>query len=142
MSLDVNHQMNIGPNQASIRYVEKVTITEGSFLLSEPRTEYPFGQVFYQHEHALVTVDNDCRVILWDQYGDNKEQQDVEDALDAVLAAVLCLDNLLPIDLCSTPDPIDELVEEDTTTEEGGEEVSNTTTTEGKNEMVKVFSLV
>ncbi len=73
--------------------------------------------MFYQHEHALVTVDDDCRMILWDQYGDNKEQENVEDALDAVLAAVLCLDNVLPIDLCSTPDP------------NTGEEVNSNTTT-------------
>ena len=42
--------------------------------------QYPFGQVFFQHEHDLVTVDNDCRMIRWDQYGDNKEQKDVNGA--------------------------------------------------------------
>jgi hypothetical protein len=30
--LEINHQMNIGPNQASIRYVETVVMTDGTSL--------------------------------------------------------------------------------------------------------------
>ena len=50
-----------------------------------PSNQHPFGEVFFQREHAIVTVDNDCRRIRWDQYGDNKEQKDVKDAVNKIL---------------------------------------------------------
>jgi len=53
--------------------------------------------VYLQHEHALVTVDNDCRMILWDQYGDNKEQSDVDDNSNVILCAI----GFLPVEVCS-----------------------------------------
>ena len=86
--LDINHQMNIGTNQASIRYVETLTSTDGSSFGLPPSSDYPFGQVLLQYEHALVTVDNDCHMIRWDQYGDNKEQKDVDDVATAILCSV------------------------------------------------------
>lgn len=86
--LDYDHQINVGPNQASIRYVEKVIFTNGTDLGLPASNEYPFGQEFIQHEHALVTVDDDCKMILWDQYGDNKEQKDVDEFVPIVLCAV------------------------------------------------------
>ena len=49
-------------------------------ILDSPSTEYPFSQTFVQHEHALVTVDGDCKIALWDQYGDDMEQAVVENA--------------------------------------------------------------
>ncbi len=68
--LEIDHAMNIGTNQVSLRYVETVTFND--------------GETFQQHEHALVTVNDSCRMILWDQYGDNKEQQDVDDKADTL----------------------------------------------------------
>jgi hypothetical protein len=97
IEMDINHQMNTEKNQASVRYVEKVTFTDGSAFGLPPSTEYPFGQVYLQHEHALVTVDNDCRMILWDQYGDNKEQSDVDDNSNVILCAI----GFLPVEVCS-----------------------------------------
>jgi len=79
--LDVNHVAEIGPNQISIRYEEIVTTASGyPLILDSPSTEYPFSQTFVQHEHALVTVEGDCKISLWDQYGDDMEQVDVETA--------------------------------------------------------------
>ena len=49
-------------------------------ILDSPSDEYPFGQTFVQHEHALVTVDGNCKIALWDQYGDDMEQAVVETA--------------------------------------------------------------
>ena len=93
--------MNIGTNKASIRYVETITTTDGAnlgFTKAPPSFEYPYSQVFIQHEHALVEVDNDCRIIMWDQYGDNKEQTDVDDAVDIIVLDMICKRSILPLD--------------------------------------------
>lgn len=92
--LDINHAMEIGPNQISLRYVEIVNTTSGTDLFLSPSTEYPFSQTFLQHEHALVTVDDDCKMVLWDQYGDNEEQDAVVDAVDVIVCQVnpFCFD--------------------------------------------------
>ncbi|TQV73574.1 hypothetical protein FLL45_11920 [Aliikangiella marina] len=63
--LEFDHVVNVAENQVSMRYIETVTFND--------------GEVFTQYEHALVTVNNSCRMEMWDQYGDNKEQQDVDD---------------------------------------------------------------
>lgn len=63
--LNIDHVVNVAENQVSLRYIETVTFND--------------GESFTQHEHALVTVNNSCKMVLWDQYGDNKEQQDVDD---------------------------------------------------------------
>ena len=63
--LEFDHVVQVAENQVSLRYVETVTFND--------------GEEFKQHEHALVTVNNACKMTLWDQYGDNKEQQDVDD---------------------------------------------------------------
>jgi hypothetical protein len=97
--LDKNHQMNVGPNQASIRYVETVVFTDGTSLGLLPSSEYPFAQVYTQYEHALVTVDDECKMIIWDQYGDNKEQQQV----DETTTTILCIIGFLPPELCKDP---------------------------------------
>lgn len=68
--LAFDHVENIGENQVSLRYVETVTFND--------------GDVFKQHEHALVTVTNDCKMELWDQYGDDKEQNDVDAKADSL----------------------------------------------------------
>mmetsp|Transcript_18394 Transcript_18394/g.34137 ORF Transcript_18394/g.34137 Transcript_18394/m.34137 type:complete len:246 (-) Transcript_18394:370-1107(-) len=103
LSLDINHKMNIGPNRASIRYVEVVNFTTGVEFGLPSSTEYPFGQSFVQHEHALVTVDNDCKMTLWDQYGDNEEQSAVDDTAAALLLepAVQCAWGLMTPEECA-----------------------------------------
>lgn len=88
LAFDINYEKNVGPNQASIRYVEIVTTTDGSVFGLPPSSDYPFDQEFLQHEHALVTVDDECKMVLWDQYGDNKEQQSVDDAANAILCSI------------------------------------------------------
>ncbi|ROS00156.1 hypothetical protein EDC56_2792 [Sinobacterium caligoides] len=72
--LDVNHVRRAGLKAVSLRYVETVSLVT--------------GQRFQQHEHALVTVDKDCKIIEWDQYGDNKEQLAVDQAVLTYLNAV------------------------------------------------------
>ncbi len=57
---DIDHVEEVGDNQVSIRYVETLTSR--------------LALKFRQHEHALVAVTDDCRITLWDQYGDNAEQ--------------------------------------------------------------------
>ncbi|MEM1010126.1 MAG: hypothetical protein AAGJ35_14110 [Myxococcota bacterium] len=71
-ALKINHVAEIGPNQISIPYVETVTSTNGENLFLPYLEDYPFSQTLDQHEHALVEVDDDCKIVLWDQYGDNK----------------------------------------------------------------------
>jgi len=103
LSLDFDFQQNVGPNQASLRYVEVVNTTNGVQLSLPPCSEYPYGQTFYQHEHALVTVDDDCKMTLWDQYGDNREQAAVDKAVAAIVRepAFQCLVGILPPEACA-----------------------------------------
>lgn len=68
--LDFDHIEPVGDNQVSLRYVETVKFRD--------------GDTFTQHEHALVTVNANCKMTLWDQFGDNKEQQDVIDKAESV----------------------------------------------------------
>ncbi len=68
--LAFDHIVQTDNNQVSLRYVETVAFND--------------GDVFYQHEHALVTVDSRCKISLWDQYGDNAEQQAVEEKADEI----------------------------------------------------------
>ena len=70
-SVDINHLSRIGRKQVSIRYIETLDFVNGIEV--------------NQHEHALVTLDRDCKIQLWDQYGDNGEQQAVADAIQAIL---------------------------------------------------------
>jgi hypothetical protein len=58
--LDFDQVLRIGPNQISLRYKETLTVPDGVQMV--------------QYEHALVTVNSDCKMTLWDQYGDNVEQ--------------------------------------------------------------------
>mmetsp|Transcript_14180 Transcript_14180/g.21640 ORF Transcript_14180/g.21640 Transcript_14180/m.21640 type:complete len:230 (+) Transcript_14180:183-872(+) len=86
--LAIDHVYQIAPNQVGIRYVETVTTTDGSSLFLKPSNEFPFSQTFFQHEHALVTVDENCKMVLWDQTGDNKEQTDVDNVADDIVCRV------------------------------------------------------
>lgn len=102
IALDYDHVLNIGPNKASLRYIEKVVMTNGTSVgLPAPSTEYPFGATFYQYEHALVSVNNDCKMVKWDQYGDNEEQAAVDNAANAVL----CKIGALPAAICNATNP-------------------------------------
>lgn len=96
----IDFQMNYGENQASIRYIEKVVMTDGSGFGLPSSTEYPFSQTYYQHEHALVTVDDDCKMIKWDQYGDNAEQ----DVVNKAANDILCMIGFLPAEACVKSD--------------------------------------
>ena len=66
--LDIDHAVKVADNQVSLRYVEEVRFKD--------------GDVFYQNEHALVTVNSRCKMTLWDQYGDDQEQIAVEEKAD------------------------------------------------------------
>lgn len=68
--LDVDHIALVDDNQVSVRYVETVKFRD--------------GDEFLQHEHALVTLDNNCRLTLWDQYGDNQEQAVVDEKMKSL----------------------------------------------------------
>lgn len=86
---DIKFASNIDDNVASVRYIEKVTSTDGSNLGLAPSTAFPFSQHVDQHEHAVVEVDGDCKILKWDQYGDDKEQSDVENISAALFCEVL-----------------------------------------------------
>jgi len=53
----------VGKDLVSIRYIEEFRFFD--------------GEVLKQHEHALATVGRQCRIVKWDQYGDNQEQEAV-----------------------------------------------------------------
>jgi hypothetical protein len=74
LELTFDRQLLLDPSTVSLRYVEKVTTTDGSEFGAPASTRYPFSQTLTQHEHALVTVDNDCKIAQWSQTGDNVEQ--------------------------------------------------------------------
>jgi len=99
ISFDFDHEVNVSPNMASIRYIEGVQFTDGTAYGLPASDGYPFSTYYEQHEHALVTVNDDCKMTKWDQYGDNTEQNDVDDASDAVLG-VLCAVNVFPHNVC------------------------------------------
>jgi len=99
ISLDFNHEVNVGPNMASIRYIEGVQFTDGTAYGLPASEDYPFSTYYVQHEHALVTVNDDCKMTKWDQYGDNIEQNDVDNASGAVVG-VLCTANMFPPEAC------------------------------------------
>jgi hypothetical protein len=99
-SFSYDYTANIGPNRASIRYVKDVTSTDGSNFGLPASAEYPWSSTILQYEHAIVTVDDDCKMILWDQYGDNEEQ----DAVNVVSFAVLqelCTAGIMPPPMCA-----------------------------------------
>lgn len=65
--LDYSRVEQIDVDEVLLEYVETVTTRE--------------GEVFLQHETAFVTVNSACQIELWDQYGDDAEQQAVDDAV-------------------------------------------------------------
>lgn len=72
-----------------MRYVETVTTSDGRSLgLPDPRFDYPFNVTVAQHEHAIAHVDDDCKFTFWGQYGDNKEQTDVDVVAANLLSCV------------------------------------------------------
>merc|ERR1719384_401187 len=93
-----DHAINYDVNRASIRYVERVRMSDGSDFELAPSNTYPFNHSIIQHEHALVSVDNKCKIKRWDQYGDDKEQDEVTDAMDLLMAdqGVKCNIGLAP----------------------------------------------
>lgn len=94
-----DHRMNIGPNRAILRYIEEVEFTDGSNYGFPPSTEFPWSYSFVQHEDALVSVDDDCRITSWDQYGDDVEQNHHYDA-SGVVFGILCSAGIYPPFVC------------------------------------------
>ncbi|NVJ61868.1 MAG: hypothetical protein HWE27_15870 [Gammaproteobacteria bacterium] len=80
LSLHINHAARIDRDTVSLRYVEYVEVGIPEFGIMFP--------TIVQHEHALITMDKDCKILKWDQYGDNKEQTDVDDAVAALLQII------------------------------------------------------
>ena len=85
-SFDIGSTSIPEENQASVTYVEEVVTTDGANFGLPASSEYPFGVTVLQHEHALIDVDDDCKILVWDQYGNNAEQTD----MIAVVADLLC----------------------------------------------------
>jgi hypothetical protein len=83
--IDIEYQEELGPNLVGLGYVEKFTTSTGESFGLAPSQEYPFSQTILQHEMAAVSVNDDCKITVWDQYGDDKEQQ----ALDKVVSDML-----------------------------------------------------
>ena len=86
--LDINYESEdkqAETQQVNLRYVESVITTDGTDLALPPSSTFPFNQTLFQYEHAIVTVDSDCKMLEWDQYGDNAEQV----AVDVVVGAIL-----------------------------------------------------
>lgn len=65
--LDIHYMEQIDDDQVLLEYVETVTTNQ--------------GDVFLQHETAYVTLNSACQIEVWDQYGDDAEQQAVADAV-------------------------------------------------------------
>lgn len=87
LSFDIKFTSNPSKNLASVRYVELVVTDDGTNFGLPPSSEYPFDVTMLQHEHALVTVDDDCKILEWNQYGDDREQT----AVDVVVADLSCV---------------------------------------------------
>lgn len=85
---DVSFTNNPSKNRASVRYLETAITTDGSTLGLDPSSAYPFGATFFQHEHGIVEVDDDCKLVFWDQYGDDKEQTDLDGAVGDPLCVI------------------------------------------------------
>lgn len=98
LSFDIRFTSNPEKNKASVRYVEKVVTSDGTNFGLVASSDYPFDVTIFQHEHALIDVDDDCKIVTWDQYGDNTEQTDV----DVAVADLLCA---IGSDACTSADP-------------------------------------
>ena len=122
LSFTYDHTMNVGHNMASIRYVEYVNFTDGTSVGLPASSEYPWSAKVVQHEHALVTVDDECRIKTWDQYGDNKEQAEADD-VSAAIFAELCAKQIAPPEMCEPPSSISSVTNENAAAmEENAEE--------------------
>jgi len=77
-----------------------VKFTDGGSNVGLPSTDDPFIFEHVQHEHALVTVDDDFRIIRWDHYGDDAEQNYTDEASVALIAE-LCSKDIYPLEVCA-----------------------------------------
>lgn len=57
-------------NAVDIKYLETVTVD---------------GQDYLQNEQAFVSLNEACKMTLWDQYGEVEEQEAVDNAVNALL---------------------------------------------------------
>ena len=129
ISLEYDHMINLAtPNQASIRYKEIVKMTTGAeFGVEQPCTISPWGDTYIQHEHALVTVNDDCKMVTWDQYGDNEEQSAVDKAAGLIVSdpLVQCTFGRLPPEDCVNVTAINCRPTSPTPTETNGDDMSS-----------------
>jgi len=79
LSFSYDHLMNVGPNMASIRYKEIVDFPDGTSFGIPPSSEYPWGFKVIQHEHALVTVDDECKIKTLKEIISTKSQNTISD---------------------------------------------------------------
>ena len=85
----------IGENQVSYQeYIRTVITSDAAALGLPPSASYPFSETFIQHEHALVTVDDDYKVLVWDAYGGSQEFINLNEATSAMY--MLCLSGSTP----------------------------------------------
>ena len=77
-TLDVESQRDIGPHEASVRYVREIRVnTDGLNWMGFPHLDaYPFNftSPLMQNEWALVELNDDCKLTKWDIYGDDVQQ--------------------------------------------------------------------
>lgn len=74
---------NVGTNMAEVRFVDQIRTSDGTEFRLKSSNVYPFNATFFQHQHTLVTVDDNCKMIKWDQYGDNVEEKAESDVMAA-----------------------------------------------------------
>jgi hypothetical protein len=96
IDMTFDRQFLLNPTTVSLRYEKKIKTTDGSDFGARPSTRYPFSRTLTQHEHALVTVNDNCTITQWSQTGDNAEQF----AADAINTEVRCALELETGDAC------------------------------------------
>lgn len=108
ISLVTWNTSNAGPNIASMYYNETTVLTSGVDFGLEPSSDYPFSQTYVQTEHAFVTVDGDCKIILWNQTGSDEEQVAVDTAFGDLVAqpAIACAFYLDDCNVTTSSSPI------------------------------------
>lgn len=82
LRLDFDFMDHIDANRISLRYVESVKTADLSRQIVPGLGNGPESQTIFQHEFVIVTVNSDCKMTMWDQYGDNIEQAAAGELVD------------------------------------------------------------
>lgn len=56
---------------SSLSYNETQRLSDGSAFGLEPSSEYPFNTTYVKAKEALVTVNGDCEITIWNFTGDS-----------------------------------------------------------------------